>query len=74
MPTVQWFPKGPDYCFYFRCFERFGMAKTLSKYRNAIAVLMLMLSRKRRSGKLTADKSSENMMLNMGCMQYYASH
>jgi hypothetical protein len=43
------------------------MTKTYSKYRMAIAVLMLMLSRKRRSGKLSADEKQRKMMLSMGC-------
>jgi hypothetical protein len=47
--------------------ERFGTAKTSSKYRNAIAVLRLMLSRKRRSGKLTADKKQRKMTLIICC-------
>ena len=33
----------------------------------AIAVLILMLSRKRRSGKLSADEKQRKMMLSMGC-------
>ena len=68
MPTVRWFPRGPEYRYYFSCFERFGMAKTSAKYRKAIAVLMVILSRKRRSGKLTADEKRRKMMLIMGCM------
>ena len=69
MPTVRWFPRGPDYRYNFSCFERFGMAKTYSKYRKAIAVLMLMLSRKRRIGKLSesADEKQRKMILSMGC-------
>jgi hypothetical protein len=34
----------------------------------AIAVLMLMLSHTRRSGKLTADEKQRKIMLIMGCM------
>ena len=68
MPTVRWFPRGPEYRYYFSCFERFGMAKTSAKYKKAIAVLMLILSRKRRSGKLTAHEKRRKMMLIMGCM------
>jgi hypothetical protein len=67
MPTVLWFPRGPDYGYYFSCFERFGMAKIYSKYRKAIAALMLMLSRKKRIGKLSADEKQLKMMLSMGC-------
>jgi hypothetical protein len=44
------------------------MAKASTKYRKAIAVLMLMLSRKRSSRKLTADEKQRKMMLVMGCM------
>jgi hypothetical protein len=67
MPTVRLLPRGPDYRCYFSCFEIFGMTKTDSKYRMAIAVLILMLSRKRRSGKLSADEKQRKMMLSMGC-------
>jgi hypothetical protein len=56
-----------DYRYYFSCFERFRMAKTYLKYRKAIAVLMLMLSRKRRSWKLSAGEKQRKMMLSMGC-------
>ena len=49
MPTVH-------YRNYFSCFERFAMAITSSKYRKAIAILMLILSRKMRSRKLTANE------------------
>jgi hypothetical protein len=48
MLTVQCLPIGPDYRYHVSCFERFGMAKIM-KYRKAVAVLMLMLSRKRSS-------------------------
>jgi hypothetical protein len=46
------------------------MAKASTKYRKAIqvAVLMLMLSRKRSSWKFTADEKQGKMMLIMGCM------
>ncbi len=43
------------------------MAKIYSKYRKAIAALMLMLSRKRRIGKFSADEKQRKMMLSMGC-------
>jgi hypothetical protein len=43
------------------------MAKTYSEYMKAIAVLLLMLSRKRRSWKLSADEKQLKMMLSMGC-------
>jgi hypothetical protein len=42
------------------------MTKTDLKYRMAISVLILMLSRKRRSGKLSADEKQRKMMLSMG--------
>ena len=67
MPTVRLLPRGPDYRCYFSCFEIFGMTKTDLKYRMAIAVLILMLSRKRRSGKLSAGEKQRKMMLSMGC-------
>ena len=44
------------------------MAKTSAKYRKAIAVLMLILSCKTRSGKLTDDEKRRKMLFIMGCM------
>ena len=42
--------------------------KPQQKYKKAISVLMLILLRKRRSEKLTADEKRRTMMLIMGCM------
>jgi hypothetical protein len=68
MQTLQWFPRGPDYQYNFSCFQIFGMAKTSLTYTKAIAVLMLMLSCQRKSGKLTEEEKWWKMMLIMGCM------
>ena len=69
MPTVRWFPRGPEYRYYFSCFERFGMAKQTQRYKKFILMQMSIMSRKRRNGQLTSNDRRRGNIIMLCCMR-----
>ena len=68
MPTLLCFPGGREYRYFFSCFEQFGISKTKMKYKKAIAVLLFIISCKKRHGLLTSNEKLRKMMAVMGLM------
>ena len=69
MPTVRWFPRGPEYRHYFSFFERFGMAKKVKRYKKFILMLLLIKSNKRRRCELTSNERAPGNLAMIGFMR-----